>query len=362
MLVVALAAVAAGAVSAAGSGHWPTASAGDRHDGDLENMPFCGTKQITLAVLDGFGINSWSQESYAAVRSEAAKCPNVKLIAARGRRRPAEDDLRRQLGGRPGRERDHDHPRLRQGRARRASRQATQPGVKVVPWGADRAAVDGKDYVAYVDWNDGYAGTMWANWMVKALHGKGNVIFTGGPAGNPVGAVSSKTIVAVFAKHPGMKLLTGTKDWPVTNWDPATAQKVDLGAARQVPEDRRHHRELRHGRPGERSVRSRRPGGSSSRSTDARRERALLPLQEEAAARRSRRSRIAELARPHRGPQGDRRGRRASEQRAEPISRCRSTRTRSAGKTFVCNPKAAPDFYLSDNISPAARSAKYGKP
>jgi ribose transport system substrate-binding protein len=32
-------------------------------------------------------------------------------------------------------------------------------------------------------------------------------------------------VVAVFAKHPGMKLLTGKTSWPVTNWDPATAQK-----------------------------------------------------------------------------------------------------------------------------------------
>ena len=80
--------------------------------------------------------------------------------------------------------------------------------------------------MSYVDWNDGYAGTLWAQWMVKALHGKGNVIYTGGPAGNPVGASQLAAVVAVFKKYPGMKLLTGTKDWPVTNWDPATAQKV----------------------------------------------------------------------------------------------------------------------------------------
>src|SRR5438309_3289848 len=42
------------------------------------DIAFCGTKPITLAVLDGFGINAWSQESFAAVRSEAAKCKNVK--------------------------------------------------------------------------------------------------------------------------------------------------------------------------------------------------------------------------------------------------------------------------------------------
>src|SRR5205085_1562209 len=69
------------------------------------------------------------------------------------------------------------------------------------------------------------AGTMWANWMVKLLDGKGNIVFLGGPAGNPVTSGRLKSIVKVFAKHPGMKLLTGKKTWPVTNWDPATAQK-----------------------------------------------------------------------------------------------------------------------------------------
>ena len=48
----------------------------------------------------------------------------------------------------------------------------------------------GKDYVAYVDWSSPVAGTMWANWMVKVLDGKGNIVFLGGPAGNPVTRVS----------------------------------------------------------------------------------------------------------------------------------------------------------------------------
>ena len=112
------------------------------------------------------------------------------------------------------------------GQAQLASIQAaTAAGVKVVPWGADPGGTPGKDYVTYVDWSSPIAGTMWANWMVKLLDGKGNIVFLGGPAGNPVTSGQLKSIVKVFAKHPGMKLLTGKKTWPVTNWDPATAQK-----------------------------------------------------------------------------------------------------------------------------------------
>jgi ribose transport system substrate-binding protein len=33
-------------------------------------------------------------------------------------------------------------------------------------------------------------------------------------------------VVKVFAQNPGMHLLTGDSSWPVTNWDPATAQQV----------------------------------------------------------------------------------------------------------------------------------------
>ena len=94
---------------------------------------------------------------------------------------------------------------------------------------------NGHDYVAYVDWNDGDAGTLWAKWMVQALHGQGNVIYTGGPAGNPVGADQLAAIVRVFANHPGMHLLTGDSEWPVTNWDPATAETVTASLLSQYP-------------------------------------------------------------------------------------------------------------------------------
>ena len=219
--------VAAGAVT------WPTQQQEIAKAGKF-NLPFCGTKPITLAVLDGFGINAWSQESYAAVRSEAAKCPNVKVITAAGG-----GDLQKSIS-------DISSSVAQGAKAITvipdfgaaelpAIQQATAQGVKVVPWGADAGGKPGTDFVAYVDWNDGYAGTLWANWMVKALHGKGNVIYTGGPAGNPVGAAQLAAVVAVFKKHPGMKLLTGNKDWPVTNWDPATAQKVTAALLAKFP-------------------------------------------------------------------------------------------------------------------------------
>jgi ribose transport system substrate-binding protein len=203
---------------------WPGVSQETAKVGVFPDIKFCGTKQITLGIHDGFGINAWSQASLAAVRSTAALCPNVKTIVAIGG-----GDLQKSISD--------VNSMVAQGanaivmipdfgQAQLASIQAaTQAGTKVVPWGADPGGTPGKDYVSYVDWSSPVAGTMWANWMVKVLHGKGNVVFLGGPAGNPVTTGQLKSVVAVFAKHPTMKLLTGKTSWPVTNWDPATAQK-----------------------------------------------------------------------------------------------------------------------------------------
>jgi len=202
--------------------------------GVTSDKSFCGTKPLTLGIGDGFGVNAWSQESYAAARSEAAKCPNVKQIVTVGG-----GDLQKSISD--------VNSMVAQGakaivlipdfgQAQLASiKQATAAGVKVVPWGADPSGSPGSDFVSYVDWDVPASGKLWAEWMVKALHGKGNVIYTGGPAGNPVGQQQLQGITEVFAKNPGMKLLTGTKSWPVTNWDPATAQKVTSALLAKYP-------------------------------------------------------------------------------------------------------------------------------
>jgi ribose transport system substrate-binding protein len=223
-LALLVVAVAATSSWARGSVKWPTEAQETATSGTFSNLPFCGTKPITLGIHDGFGINAWSQESYAAVRSEAAKCKNVKQIVVLGG-----GDLQKSISDinsmvAQGAKAIVMIPDF--GQAQLASIQAaTAAGVKVVPWGADPGGTPGKDYVSYVDWSSPIAGTMWASWMVKLLDGKGNVVFIGGPAGNPVTTGQLKSIVKVFAKHPGMKLLTGKTSWPVTNWDPATAQK-----------------------------------------------------------------------------------------------------------------------------------------
>ena len=227
---------AAGAAGTSGSGGVTMTEAQELAAvGVTSSTAFCGSKQITLGIQDGFGVNAWSQASMAAVRSEAAKCPNVKTIVQIG-----EGDLQKsisQLNSLVAQQADAIVVIPDFGKSELpAIKAATTAGVKVVPWGADPGGTPGADYVGYVDWSSPDAGTLWAQWMVKALHGNGNVVFIGGPAGNPVTTGQLQSVVKVFGANSGMKLLTGDTSWPVTNWDPATAQQVMSSLLAKYPQ------------------------------------------------------------------------------------------------------------------------------
>ena len=189
-----------------------------------DDTSFCGTKKMTLGIHDGFGVNGWSRASMAAVRSEAAKCANVKQVIRIG-----QGDLQKSISDVNGLVSEGIDALAiipDWGKSQLPSlRAATDAGVKVVPWAADPGGENGKDYVAYLDWDEHYAGAAWAEWVAKALHGEGNVVFLGGPAGNPVSAHELAGVVDTFKKYPKIKLLTGDKEWPVTNWDSAMIQQ-----------------------------------------------------------------------------------------------------------------------------------------
>jgi ribose transport system substrate-binding protein len=204
--------------------------------GVATDTSFCGTKAITLGISDGYGVNAWSQASYAAVRSEAAKCSNVKQIAigAGGDISKANSDVNSMVS--QGINALVIIPDAGGPAQLPAIQAATAAGVSVVPWASDPSGVAGTDYLTYVDWNTVDAGTKWATWMVTALKGTGNVVFLGGPAGVAVGTQELQGMKTVFDANPGMKLLTGYTDWGVTNWDPATAQKVMAALLAKYPQ------------------------------------------------------------------------------------------------------------------------------
>ena len=142
-----------------------------RQSGKTTDTSFCGTKPITLGVHDGFGINGWSRASMAAVRSEAAKCANVKQVARIG-----QGDLQKSIADVNGMVSEGVDALAiipDWGKSQLPSlRAATEAGVKTVPWAADPGGKNGKDYVDYLDWNEHAAGVAWGEWVAKAIKGR----------------------------------------------------------------------------------------------------------------------------------------------------------------------------------------------
>jgi ribose transport system substrate-binding protein len=171
----------------------------------------------------------------AAVRSEAAKCPNVKQIVRIG-----QGDLQKSIADVNGMVAQGINALViipDFGKSQLPSlRNATQAGVQVVAWAADPGGTAGKDYVAYVDDDVTAAGRTLGAWMAKAVHEKGNIVYLGGPPGNPVSVQTLAGAAEVLAKYPNIHLLTGNKDWPITNWDAAVTQKAVTALLAKYPE------------------------------------------------------------------------------------------------------------------------------
>jgi len=352
-IAVALVALVAAGIAAAAT-KWPTQAQEIATAGINSSIKFCGTKPITLAVEDGFGVNAWSQESYAAVKSTAAQCKNVKVITAAGGgvESTAIQDISSAVA--QGANAMTVVPDF--GSAELPAIQAaTNAGVKVVPWGANPSGVNGQDFVDYVDWNDSYAGTLWAKWMVKVLHGKGNVIYTGGPAGNPVGADQLAAVVKVFANYPGIHLLTGNANWPVTNWDPSTAATVTASLLSQYPVingiiSNYGTDALASAQAFEKAGRKLVPIATlDANGLSCLYKAKKLPLQ--TISSRNWLGRIAArkaIAAAEGLPEGE-----ANIYNLPPFE------DTTAGKPYQCNPKASPDFYPSNKLT-VAQITKYG--
>lgn len=198
--------------------------------GITDDDSFCGTEPMTLGVLDGLGENAWSAASYAAVVSEAAKCPNVTVDVKSGNYDPVQASaiISNWIG-----QVDAITVIPDAGPMLPAIQEANEAGVIMVPWASDPLGVAGTDFLEYVDWDTFDAGVKWANWMVEALNGEGNVVFLGGFAGSQVGVQQLNGINSVFDDEPGITLLTGRDNFVATDWNPAMAQEAMVTLLRQ---------------------------------------------------------------------------------------------------------------------------------
>ena len=189
---------------------------------------FCGTKDITVALADGFGGNSWRKITRAMFEAEAAKCPNIKKVIytdAQGDTLKAISDINSLVAQGV----DVIVTFVDGGEALLPTIQkATAAGVKVVPFIGSPGGTPGEDYVDFVAEDIKTYGSSLADWTIDAMGGKGNLVMLGGIAGNSYSQGVYDGVKAAVAEHPGITLLN--QDGPVsTDWEPGKTQQVVAG-------------------------------------------------------------------------------------------------------------------------------------
>ncbi len=189
---------------------------------------FCGTKPIKVALADGFGGNSWRKITRAAFENDAKKCKNITKIIytdANGDAAKAISDMNSLIA-------QHVNVIVSFVDAGAAMlptiKKATKAGIAVVPYVAGPGGVAGVDYVDQVGEDIVTYGTNLANWTIKAMGGKGNLIMLGGGAGNGYSQGVYNGVVAAVKANPGVTLLN-TDGFVATDWEPGKTQQVVAG-------------------------------------------------------------------------------------------------------------------------------------
>jgi ribose transport system substrate-binding protein len=235
---LAISALALGACGGSSNGSGSAATAASAPSSSGSKPAWCGSKPITLGIQDGGGLNAWSAASLAQVKREVALCPSIKkTIVVNAGFDPQKGTSGIQSMISQGANAIVIIPDSGVCAELPALRQATQRGIKVATWGASACGTPGKDYLSYSDWDPYSQAKTQTEWLIKQMGGKGNIMFLGGPAGNLVDQGSVKGVLEVVKQHPGVKVLdnVSAKSWPVTNWDPAQAQKVAAGLLAKYP-------------------------------------------------------------------------------------------------------------------------------
>jgi ribose transport system substrate-binding protein len=194
---------------------------------------WCGSKETTLGLTDGFGGNSWRLVTTAAAKDEIAKCPSVTEFTyadGQGDTQKAISDIQGLVAKGVGALvvfPDAGNAILP------ALQSAKQAGVVTVPYRVNPGGVDGTDYDVWVGADFVTDGKNWATWINKNLPDGGNILFLSGPAGNSQGVDELKGLQSTLT--PGKYTFIGQSPFEVTNWDPAKTQQVLSAAIAKYP-------------------------------------------------------------------------------------------------------------------------------
>jgi ribose transport system substrate-binding protein len=202
----------------------------------LEGRPditeFCGEKEITVALADGFGGNAWRKIVKRQFEKEAAKCPNItKTIYTNANSDPQK--YASDINGLVAQGVDAIITFDDFGSAALPTlRKATKAGVVVVPYVANPGGTPGEDYAVFVAEDTDQVGKEWAAWADQVLEGKGTVAMLGGTPGNPLSAA----FLDGYKKNVVPSIALAQDDPLNTDWTVAGMQQAAAGMMTRYPD------------------------------------------------------------------------------------------------------------------------------
>ena len=208
-----LAFAAATTVMAFGCSNWAQA----------DTPSWCGPKQATLALLDGYGGNSWRQVTTASGKEEALKCPSItkyEYADGQGDTQKSISDIKAMAA--KGIDALVVFPDAGPAMLP-AITSVYKSGKVIVPYRVEAGGKPGVNYNKFIGTDFKNDGINWGNWIKGVLPNGGNLLFLSGPAGNSQGLDELAGLKSVLG--PEYKFLN-PEPFDVTNWDPALTQKV----------------------------------------------------------------------------------------------------------------------------------------
>jgi len=184
---------------------------------------WCGPKQATLALLDGYGGNSWRQVTTASGKEEALKCPSItkyEYADGQGDTQKSISDIKAMAA--KGIDALVVFPDAGPAMLP-AITSVYKSGKVIVPYRVEAGGKPGVNYNKFIGTDFKNDGINWANWIKGVLPNGGNLLFLSGPAGNSQGLDELAGLKSVLG--PEYKFLN-PEPFDVTNWDPALTQKV----------------------------------------------------------------------------------------------------------------------------------------
>ena len=188
-----------------------------------ETPSWCGPKEASLALLDGYGGNSWRQVTTASGKQTAELCPSItKYEYADG-----QGDTQKSISDIKSMAAKGIDALVVFGDAGPAMLPAItsvfKSGKVIVPYRVEVGGKESENYTKFIGASFVNDGENWGRWIKSILPNGGNMLFLSGPAGNSQGLDELKGLKNVLG--PEYKFVN-PEPFAVTNWDPALTQKV----------------------------------------------------------------------------------------------------------------------------------------